>query len=305
MAVPAPRPAARPAAQTPSDGGRTAVVAWVVVLGAAGLTAVLIVADVVRRTPHWSVWPSLAEDSTLWLIAGAVGGVALFVYGFKIRTTQRVIENTPTSTVRSLPLGFVEVAGAAQPDGDPLSSPVSNQPCVFYTYRIQELRGGGRSRRWVTIAEERSTEPFYLRDRTGSVLIVPMGAEATLSKEQVFSNRWPGSIPDHVARTLRGIGSPTASWLGPRTIRCREAVIAPGDPLYVLGTAQENPAAAGTSDNAARIYIGPHPNNPRFLISDRSEKALLARLRLIAWGCLYGGPLLTALSIAAWVMRGT
>ena len=305
MAVPVRRRDEAPPAPIPTDHGRTAVVAWVVVLGAAGLTAVLIVADVVRRTPHGSAWPSLAEDSTLWLIAGAVGGVALFVYGFKIRATQRVIENTPTSTVRSLPLGFVEVAGAAQPDGDPLSSPIGNQPCVFYSYRIQELRGGGRSRRWVTVAEERSTEPFYLRDQTGSVLIVPMGAEAALSKEQVFSNRWPGALPDHVARTLRGIGSPTASWLGPRTIRCREAVIAPGDPLYVLGTAHENPAAAGTSDNAARIYIGPHPNNPRFLISDRSEKALLARLRLIAGGCLYGGPLLTAPSIAAWVMRGT
>ena len=213
MAVPAPRPAARPAAQTPSDGGRTAVVAWVVVLGAAGLTAVLIVADVVRRTPHWSVWPSLAEDSTLWLIAGAVGGVALFVYGFKIRATQRVIENTPTLTVRSLPLGFVEVAGTAQPDGDPLSSPVSNQPCVFYTYRIQELRGGGRSRRWVTIAEERSTEPFYLRDRTGSVLIVPMGPRRPCPKSRSSPTagraRYPITWPEPSAGSGR---RPRAGW---------------------------------------------------------------------------------------------
>ena len=40
-----------------TDHGRTAVVAWVVVLGAAGLTAVLIVIDLVRRAPRRAAWP--------------------------------------------------------------------------------------------------------------------------------------------------------------------------------------------------------------------------------------------------------
>ena len=191
MAVPVRRRDAAPPAPIPTDHGRTAVVAWVVVLGTAGLTAVLIVIDLVRRAPRWAAWPSLAEESTLWLVAGAVGGAALFVYGFKVRATQRVIEDTPTSTVRSLPLGFVEVAGAAQPDGDPLSSPIGNQPCVFYSYRIQELRGGGRSRRWVTVAEERSTEPFYLRDQTGSVLIDRKSTR--LNSSHIQKSRMPSS----------------------------------------------------------------------------------------------------------------
>ena len=291
----------------PNDHGRTAVVAWLAVLGVAGLVAVLIAADLVRKASHAPLRPALAEGSTFWLFLLAAGGVGLFLYGFKVRAMRRVIENTPTSTVRSLPLGFVEVAGTALPDGEALLlSPLTNQPCVFYRYRIEEQRGSRNSRRWVTVAENRSSEPFYLEDSTGRVLIVPMGADARLSRERVFSDRWPGALPDHVARTLRTIGEPTASWLGPRTLRCREAYIAPGDPLYVLGTAQENPSVsvAGAADNAARIYIGSHPDNPRYLISDRSEKALLARLRLIAAACLYGGPLLTALSLAFWAMRG-
>jgi hypothetical protein len=277
------------------------------VLGVAGLVAVLIAADLIRKASHAPLRPALAEGSTFWLFLLAAGGVGLFLYGFKVRAMRRVIENTPTSTVRSLPLGFVEVAGTALPDGEALLlSPLTNQPCVFYRYRIEEQRGSRNSRRWVTVAENRSSEPFYLEDSTGRVLIVPMGADARLSRERVFSDRWPGALPDHVARTLRTIGEPTASWLGPRTLRCREAYIAPGDPLYVLGTAQENPSVsvAGAADNAARIYIGSHPDNPRYLISDRSEKALLARLRLIAAACLYGGPLLTALSLAFWAMRG-
>ncbi len=280
------------------------MVAWLVVLGAAGLVAVLIVADLVRKASIAPLSRALADEWTIWLLVAAAGGVGLFLYGFKVRAMQRVIEDTPTSTVRSLPLGFVEVAGTAQPDGQPLLSPLTNQPCVFYRYRIEEQRGSRNSRRWVTVAEDRSTEPFYIEDPTGRVLIVPMGADARLSKEQVFSNRWPGALPDHVARTLHAIGEPTASWLGPRTLRCREAFIVPGDPLYVLGTAQENPSVSDATENAARIYIGAHPDNPRYLISDRSEKALLSRLRLIAAACLYGGPLLTALSLAFWAMRG-
>ena len=282
-----------------TDQGRAAVVVWIVALGIAGLVALLIVVDLVRRTLQ-SPRVDLSDGWMLSLLAGAAAGVSLFVYGLRVRAMQRIIEDTPTSTTRALPLGFVEVAGVAEPDGQPLSSPLSNQPCVFYHYRIQERRGDGRSKRWETVAEERSAEPFYLQDRTGRVLIVPMGADTRLSREQVFSNYWPGALPDHVAFALRRIGEPTASWLGPRTLRCREAYLAPGDPLYVLGTAQENPAATG--DDAARVYIGQHQDH-RFLIADRSEKALLARLKLLAAGCLYGGPLLTALSIALWVMR--
>jgi hypothetical protein len=294
---------ARREALSSGDHGRTAIVAWIAVLGAASLVTLFIVADVVRRAPRSSVWSSLGDGWTLGLLIGTVGGVGLFVYGFRVRAMQRVIEDTPTSLARSLPLGFVEVAGTAQPDGEALLSPFTNHPCVYYHYRIQELRGSGRSRRWVTVAEERSSEPFYLQDRTGRVLIVPMGADMRLSSEQVFSNRWPGALPDHVAHALRRIGEPTVSWLGPRALRCREAYIAPGRPLYVLGTAQENPAATGTSENAARLYIGQHANQPRFLIADRDEKALLARLRVLATGCLYGGPILAALSIALWVMQ--
>ena len=304
MGESAPKPEPASPASPTKDHGRTAVVAWVAVLGVAGLVAALIAADLVRKASRAPLSHALADESSFWIFLIAVGGMGLFLYGFKVRAMQRVIENTPTSSVRSLPLGFVEAAGTAQPDGQSLLSPLTNQPCVFYRYRIEEQRGSRNSRRWVTVAEDRSTEPFYIEDSTGRVLIVPMGADARLSKEQVFSNRWPGALPDHVAHTLRTIGEPTVSWLGPRTLRCREAFIALGDPLYVLGTVQENPSVTGAADNAARIYIGSHPDNPRYLISDRSEKALLARLRLIATACLYGGPLLTAFSLAFWAMRG-
>lgn len=281
-----------------------AVVAWVIVLGIAGLVAALILWDILRRSGSGISGIDAFNHTSVTIAAAAIGGIAAFGYGWHIRRMQHVVENTPTSPARSLPLGFVEVAGSAEADGAALRSPFTDQPCVFYDYRVQELRGSGRSRRWVTVASEQSSEPFYLRDATGRVLIVPMGATARVAREQVLSNVWPDALPDPVRRAMRRLDMPTAEWLGPRRIRCRERFIAPGSSLYVLGTAQENPAGSLDAVDTARVYIGAAPGGRPFLIADQSEHALLVRLRWIARLGMYGGPLLTAGALAWWVWRG-
>lgn len=304
MAQPHPRLSARARTAEVEPQARTAVVAWVTVLGIAGLVASLILWDLLRRSGAGISWTDLIDDAKLTILAAVAGGAAAFGYGLHLRRTQRLIENTPTSPVRSLPMGFVEVAGTAEPDGEPLRSPFTDQACVYYESRVQELRGGGRSRRWVTIAAEQSSEPFYLRDGGGRVLIVPMGATARLSREQVLTNLWPDALPDHIRRTLQRLNMPTASWLGPRRIRCRERIIASGAPLYVLGTAQENPAGPLHAADTSRVYIGAATGDRPFLIADQTEHALLVRLRRIARLCVYGGPLLTAGALGWWVVRG-
>lgn len=281
-----------------------AVVAWVIVLGIAGLVAVLILGDILRRSGPGISTNGVFDHTGVTIAAAAIGGIAAFGYGWRVRRMQHVVENTATSPARSLPLGFVEVAGSAEADGAELRSPFTDQPCVFYDYRVQELRGSGRSRRWVTVASEQSSDPFYLRDATGRVLIVPMGASARVSREQILSNVWPDALPDHVRRAMRRLDMPTAGWLGPRRIRCRERFIAPGSTLYVLGTAQENPAGPLDAVDTARVYIGAAPGGRPFLIADQSEHALLVRLRWMARLGIYGGPVLTAGALAWWVWRG-
>jgi hypothetical protein len=85
-------------------------------------------------------------------------------------------------------------------------------------------------------------------------------------------------------------------WFGEKTIRCSEASILPEETVYVLGTAQEHRGAAESAENSDRLYIGSSRDH-HFIISDRSEKALLSRLRWQVFAFLGGGTALAVLSL--------
>ncbi|MER3423957.1 MAG: hypothetical protein C4293_12730 [Nitrospiraceae bacterium] len=85
---------------------------------------------------------------------------------------------------------------------------------------------------------------------------------------------------------------------GDSAYRCIEAILVPGETVYVLGTAHHNPVEADSFDNPQRLYIGSH-RDEMFIISDRSEKDLLAHLKWKVYGALCGGPVLTLLCLAA------
>jgi hypothetical protein len=279
------------------------VLAWGIVLSFAGLVIALIVVDILRRSNRSFSWTHALDGPSLAGFAVALGGLAAFGYGVYIRWMQRLIENTPTSPVRSLPSGFVEVAGTAEADGAPLVSPAAQVPCVYYEFRLEEYRGGKSSRRWVTVASDRSTEPFFVQDPTGRVLVVPMGATSRIRRVETYSHSWRDALPDETRRLFRYLNMPTASWLGPRRVRFRERLIGVGDPVYVLGTARENPAGCPNAADSSRLYIGASDGGRPFLIVDHSEHALLSRLRWISRTCLYGGPLATAFGIWWWFTR--
>jgi hypothetical protein len=84
--------------------------------------------------------------------------------------------------------------------------------------------------------------------------------------------------------------------MGQKTLRCSEACILPEETVYVLGTAQENRAAAESTENSARLYIGSSEGS-EFIISDRSEKQLVSHLRWQVFACLGGGPALALLCL--------
>ena len=50
---------------------------------------------------------------------------------------KRLIEDTPTSRIRSAPQGFVELAGVAGVfEGEPIIAPLTQRPCCWYRYRF-------------------------------------------------------------------------------------------------------------------------------------------------------------------------
>jgi hypothetical protein len=48
-----------------------------------------------------------------------------------------LIADTPTSKVRSLAMGRVELQGTVEPIGETFTAPFSNDECVLYRYSIE------------------------------------------------------------------------------------------------------------------------------------------------------------------------
>jgi hypothetical protein len=181
-------------------------------------------------------------EASAWLAGGIVGGLVLFGAGFRAWRRLRLIEDTPTSRVRSMALGRVELAGRALGKAD-LEAPFTGAPCVYYRYRIEQEVRSNKRRSWRTVARgDSSAWGFYLEDDTGRVLVDPAGAEVDLSHD------WKETNPELAPRLLAALardGVDPEGWLFRKKLRFTEWHIAPGDPLYVLGVAQERPGLAG------------------------------------------------------------
>lgn len=258
---------------------------WVLFFGSAFVLGGLIFVAGMNKAMRTAQWSQPLDHTLLYLGAGIVGGFGLFVYGWIAHQRKRLIESIPTSTIRSLALGLVEISGRAQPEGSLLSSPFSGLPCVFYSYGVEERVGSDKNARWETIVKGTSEQPFFVSDSTGRVLVAPLGAELILPDERTSRSNWLGELPATTIAGLNRLGVSTERWMGSKILRCRESLILPEEQVYVLGTAHEDFDARERVDNSARLYIGSSRDH-EFIISDRSEKDLVSRLQwqVLAFG---------------------
>jgi hypothetical protein len=140
----------------------------------------------------------LADPSDFWFWV-LILGVAIAGGGwlaFRSLNIARLIEDTPTSRIRSAAQGYVEVAGRCRAlDGTQNLSPLTRRPCVWWRYRIQQKSESGPSGKqrqsWTTINSGRSEQPFLLDDGTGQCIVQPGGAEILAGE----STTWYGSTP--------------------------------------------------------------------------------------------------------------
>ena len=252
----------------------------------------------IQKTIHSTRWSQPPDGFLLYLLMGVGGGIWLVWHGWSAQHRKRLIESIPTSTIRSLALGLVEINGRAEPEANLLTSPFGGLPCVFYSYTVEEQVQSGKHTRWKTIANGTSEQPFFVRDPTGRVLVVPPGANLMLRDERVSRTSWLGELPPPAIAGLSRLGIATHSWMGgAKTLRCRELFILPDETIYVMGTALEHQGMSHNTANESRFYIGSNRDHP-FLISDRSEKDLVSRLTWQMWVGFIGGPVLLATSAA-------
>jgi len=237
-------------------------------------------------------------DLFFWSIAGFGGGIFLFFRGLLWLKQKRLIENLPTSKIRSLAMGLVEIFGEVVPaEKRILKSPFSNRDCVYYRYKIEEYRSSGKSGHWATVKKDENSVHFYLKDCTGMVLVDPTGAKMDIPKDNAFSSGLGKDPPEQVKKFLKSQGLSFEGFLLGinKKMRYTEHFIEPGDKLYILGTAKDNPfmEEATAKHGMEDVMIGKGEHEKIYYISDRQEKDLLKKLNFKVMGGVFGGALLT------------
>jgi len=235
-------------------------------------------------------------------IVFAIVGLAVFLYGFKVMSKYRLINDTPRSKIRSMAMGLVELHGNVFADKY-ITTPFSQTDCIYYSYEIKEYRehtsrgSDGkttRSKSWDTISSGERRIPFFAKDETGNVYVDPKNANFNVDYKKVFLQKagffgifgvignalknWDSNDQSNLDIGTWGlIPIDTKSHLsfnsrvGDR--KYYEKYIEPDADLFVLGTAANNPQVSND------VFIHQGENEPTFIISDKSEKELVGSLK--------------------------
>jgi E3 Ubiquitin ligase len=168
------------------------------------------------------------ETDDFWIVSTILTLVAIggFFWAFYCLRRARVIEDTPTSKIRSAAQGYVELHGQQlRMDGDPISAPLSKLDCTWWAYEIERHERSGKNSYWRTIHKGISEGLFLVDDGTARCIVDPDAAEVTPSTRIVWNghSEWPDSAPD--SSKLFGFGR----------YRYTEQRMHHGEELYALG----------------------------------------------------------------------
>jgi hypothetical protein len=251
--------------------------------------------------------------------AAAVGfGTFAFAQGFRALRVQRLITDTPTTKVRSIAMGLVEVEGTVRARSQ-VVAPFTSRSCAWWEVELQTLSESNKGlNRWSTVYKEQSGNPFYLADSTGTALVYPQGADMRVG-DVVMEETHGLGVPEPYASFMAGrqLGMRHIWSMG--AMRFRERVVDEGCAVFVLGRANPKPHAVDVSmdedalqatgtdalraqhvrthDGECCAVIRRGKDDVAFLISERSEKSVSTEYGFKALGGLVGGPLLALFGV--------
>jgi hypothetical protein len=162
-------------------------------------------------------------EALFWLGASVI---AAFYFSFRFLRHTRLIEDTPTSKVRSAHQGYVELEGSVRLlEGTTITCPLTNTDCIWWSYEIARKVRRNKSTSWDTIDKKSSDAPFYLEDDTGRCVVNPLGAEVitTFSRVWYGGTAWPTGLPSD------------SGFFSSGSYRYTERLVQAGTPLYALG----------------------------------------------------------------------
>lgn len=215
---------------------------------------------------------------------------------FRFLRRKRLIDDVPTSKAQGVFIGLAELKGTAESE-EPLTGFLSGSRCVYYKWQVDEhwsrtvvesytdSQGQSQTRTrtesgWTKVAGSRELNPFYLKDDSGIIRIVPEGAE--IQSIKTFDKTCS-------PRDALYYGKGPLSEIANSTHRRRfyESAIPLHNMLYVVGQARER-------QDVVAAEIAKDKNSPMFLISTRQEKHISKSYAVWYWVLLVLGLLAAA-----------
>jgi hypothetical protein len=189
------------------------------------------------------------DDLWFWLLTLGVAIVAGGAGALRSFKRARLVEDTPTSRIRSAAQGYVDIAGYARVlPGSQNPAPLTQRPCVWWRYKVSKRTesGSGKSRRsqWQTVASGTSSVPFVLDDGTGECIVQPDGAEVIPTESTTWygNTPWPAAMP--AKRSLLHL-------TGSRDYRYIEDRVYEHELVHALGDFRSTASAAEPDTQAA------------------------------------------------------
>ena len=212
----------------------------------------------------------------LSIVLSGLGALGCLVGAFRALRRKRLIDDVPTSRTQGVFIGLAELKGTAESEM-PLTSYLAGTRCVQYAWQVDEhwsrtvhetytdAKGHTHSRTrtesgWTKVAGDSQSIPFYLKDDTGVIRIVPEGA--TIHSITVFNETCsPNSDSYYGKGPARGVPNST------HRRRFHETALPLHAMLYVMGQARER-------KDVVAAEIANDKDAPMFVISTRTEKQL-------------------------------
>jgi hypothetical protein len=240
--------------------------------------------------------------SSVSIVLGSLLATGCLIAAFRVFWRRRSIDDCPTSKTQGVFIGLAELKGTAESEM-PLTSYLAEVRCVQYTWQVDEhwsrivhetytdAQGHAHSRTrtesgWTKVAGGGQSIPFYLKDETGVIRIVPEGA--AIHNIKVFDKTCSPNNDLYFGKAPRKEIPNTT-----HRRRFHETALPLHTMLYAMGQSRER-------KDAVAAEIAYDKSAPLFLISTRTEKQLSTGYLRWFWFWLVLGLLLAIGGAVAW-----
>lgn len=170
------------------------------------------------------------QDTWFWIFVLSLAALICNFGMFYFIRRARLVEDTPTSKIRSAAQGYTELSGHCGTAPRSVVSPLTGVECTWYRYRIEKRYSSGKNTHWKQVSQGESEQPIILDDGTGQVLLNPDNAEITPAVKQRWygEHAWPDSKKIQQRHGL-------STFFISHDYRYTEQRFHQGDRLYALG----------------------------------------------------------------------